>query len=260
MDYAKALKCALLSQEVYKDFSPQLQFSEFPGITPDLIDQGDTDTQYAILSDAAGEAIYIVFRGSEKRLDWRINFNVQQDVMQFQQQVIEAQIVQGQEQVYPYAEESSSGAQMHRGFTSAYLSVRDGIHSYLKNRSAARVTVTGHSLGGALATLCAVDVQYNFADQVQALEVYTFGSPRVGNSGFRESFNRRVPNSYRLVYGMDLVPALPRPWQGYRHVDSEHRFGPRLSLNFISQRFKDHAIGNYISTLKQEAAKQVLPT
>lgn len=253
MDYAKALKCALLSQEVYKDFSPQLQFSGFPGITPDLIDQGNTDTQYAILSDSTGEEIYIVFRGSEKRLDWEINFN-------FQQEVIQDQIVQEQKQVYPYAEESSSGAQMHRGFTSAYLSVRDGIHNYLKSRSAARVTVTGHSLGGALATLCAVDVQYNFADQVQTLEVYTFGSPRVGNSGFRESFNRRVPNSYRLVYGMDLVPALPRPWQGYRHVDTEHRFGPRLSLSFISQRFKDHAIANYISALKQEAAKQGLPT
>jgi len=43
MDYSKAVKCALLLQEVYRDFS-QLQFSGFPDITPDLIDQASTDT------------------------------------------------------------------------------------------------------------------------------------------------------------------------------------------------------------------------
>jgi triacylglycerol lipase len=60
-------------------------------------------------------------------------------------------------------------------------------------------------------------------------------------------------NSYRFVYGMDIVPALPRAWQGYRHVDAEHRLGSRFSLNFFSQRFKDHKIENYINALKEVA-------
>lgn len=250
MDYAEALKCALLSQEVYTDFS-QLRFSGFPDITPDFIDQVDTDTQFAMLSDAPGESVYITFRGSEKRLDWETNFNFSQAVIEFRQDVIEGEIVQEREQVYPYKDPSTSGAKMHRGFSTAYLSVRGQIHRYLKDRNTVtHVTVTGHSLGGALATLCAVDVQYNFPNL--AIAVYTFGTPRVGNDGFRESFNRRVPNSYRIIYGMDMVPALPRPWQGYRHVDTEYRLGSRFSLNFLSRRFKDHDIQSYIAALKEQ--------
>lgn len=253
MDYSQAVKCALLSQEVYRDFS-QLQFSGFPGITPDFIDQTNTDTQCAILSDATGASVYVVFRGSEKRLDWDTNFDFQQEVVTFQQEVIQGQIVQEREQIYPYAGESQSGAQIHRGFSEAYMSVRGQIHTYLGSRAVSTVTVTGHSLGGALATLCAVDIQYNFSNKITTIAAYTFGAPRVGNDGFRESFNRRVPNSYRFVYGMDVVSALPRPWQGYRHVDTEYRLGPRFSLNFLSQRFKDHEITKYIAALKELAA------
>jgi predicted lipase len=179
-------------------------------------------------------------------MDWEVNFEFKS--------VIEDKIVGDREQVYPYAGKSKSGAMMHQGFTSAYMSVRDTIHTYLKKYSIPCVTVTGHSLGGALATLCAVDVQYNFPDV--DLDLYTFGSPRVGNDGFRDSFNRRVPKSYRFVYGMDIVPALPRPWQGYRHVDTEYRLGPRFSWNFLTQRFKDHAIDNYINALKDLAEKE----
>lgn len=249
MNYTQAVQCALLSQEVYEEFSDQFRFSGFSGVTPDLVDQASTDTQFAILLDHSG-AIYIVFRGSEKRLDWGTNFNFQQEAMKFQQEVVQEKIIEDREQTYPYSGESGSGAQMHQGFTTAYMSVREQIHNYLKDHTASSVTVTGHSLGGALATLCAVDIQYNFLDKF-GINTYTFGSPRVGNTGFRESFNRRVPDSYRFVYGMDAVPALPRPWQGYQHVDTEYRLGPRFSLNFVSQRFKDHAIANYVQALKE---------
>jgi len=187
-------------------------------------------------------------------MDWDTNFNFKQEVVEFQQEVIQRQIVQDREQIYPYTGESRSGAQMHRGFAAAYISVREEIHNYLKNHAAKSVIVTGHSLGGALATLCAVDIQYNFSNV--AINIYTFGAPRVGNDGFRESFNRRVPNSYRFVYGMDMVSALPRPWQGYHHVDTEYGLGPRFNLNFLSRRFKDHELANYITALRELAVSQ----
>ncbi|MBW4469893.1 MAG: lipase family protein [Stenomitos rutilans HA7619-LM2] len=250
MDNLKAIKCALLSQEIYNDFT-QLKFADFPDITPAWINQATTDTQGALLVDGNDSSLYIVFRGSEQRLDWHTNFEFSQKEADFQQAVIEQQIVQNRAQVYPYAAKSSSGAKMHQGFVDAYFSVREQIHTYLRDHPTTRVTVTGHSLGGALATLCAVDVQYNFSSI--AIELYTFGAPRVGNSGFCKSFNERVPKSYRFIYGMDIVPALPRPWQGYSHVDAEYRLGPRLSLNFLTQRFKDHAISNYLDALKKQA-------
>eukprot|EP01064_Diplonema_japonicum_P035853 TRINITY_DN7880_c0_g1_i1.p1 TRINITY_DN7880_c0_g1~~TRINITY_DN7880_c0_g1_i1.p1 ORF type:complete len:1069 (+),score=131.93 TRINITY_DN7880_c0_g1_i1:95-3301(+) len=39
--------------------------------------------------------------------------------------------------------------------------------------------------------------------------VYTFGSPRVGNLHWRNSYNKAVPHTFRVVNGEDLVPHLP---------------------------------------------------
>lgn len=249
VDYSKAKKYAVYCKEVYANFSG-ITFGGFTG-QPFLISQASTDTQCAILSD--GNLSTIVFRGSESSFDWETDFDTKPERAEFDQRVIRETIVGQQEQIYPYDDKSSSGALMHRGFTRAYFSVRDQIHDYIKTNAVSAIVVTGHSLGGALATLCAVDLQYNFSDTVTFLESYTYGSPKVGNDGFRDSFNRRVPNNYRFVHGMDIVPELPRWWQGYRHVDKEYRIGQRFSINFVSQRFKDHAIDKYIEVLGKMA-------
>jgi predicted lipase len=252
IDYTKAAKYAVYCQEVYQKFS-EIRFS---GLTqkPILIDQKKTDTQCAILPDGTG--ITIVFRGSESSFDWDTNFATRQERAEFDRKIIQGEIVdqEDREKVYPYPDGSRSGALMHRGFITAYFSVRDEIHNYIKGRPISTAIATGHSLGGALATLCAIDIQYNFSDQVKTIEAYTFGSPKVGNDGFRDSFNRRVPNSYRFVHGMDMVAELPRPWQGgYHHVNQEFRIGRRWSLNIVSDRFKDHAIARYIEVLRSMA-------
>ncbi len=248
INYAKAVKYAVFCQKVYENFDTV----QFDGLTvkPILISEPQTDTHCALLPE--GTAATIVFRGTESSHNWETDFDTTLERTQFDQQVIQSLIVQPQEKTYPYADASSAGALMHRGFVTAYFAVRAQLHDYLKSSTVSRVVVTGHSLGGALATLCAVDLQYNFADKV-TIEAYTYGAPSVGNDGFRTSYNRRVPNSYRVVHGMDLVPALPRWWQGYRAVDKECRIGQQFSLNFITQRFKDHAIDRYIAVLRQLA-------
>ncbi|MCL6435601.1 MAG: lipase family protein [Leptolyngbyaceae cyanobacterium HOT.MB2.61] len=250
VDYSRAAKYAAYCQEVYQDFAG----IRFGGLveSPTLIEQATTDTQCAILPDGSG--ITIVFRGSTSSSDWENNLDTQQARAEFDQQVIQGEIAANREMVYPYSGKSSSGAMMHQGFINAYFSVRDRIHDYVKNHEVSGVVATGHSLGGALATLCAVDIQYNFSNKVQKLEAFTYGSPKVGNEGFRDSFNQRVPHSYRFVHGMDMVAELPRWWQGgYHHVDKEYRIGRRFSLNFLSARFKDHEIGKYIEVLKKMA-------
>jgi predicted lipase len=238
----------VLSREIYQDFA-QLRFSDFPNLTPDLITDQQTDTQCAILS--SGDTTYIVFRGSTTQLDWKTNFEFEQELTDFRQEVVQQSIVQEREQVYPYEEESKANAKMHKGFVTAYFGVRTSICKLLKERTTARVIATGHSLGGALATLCAVDLQFNFAGQF-AIESYTYGAPRVGNQGFVDSFNHRVPNSFRFVYGLDIVPALPRVWQNYRHVDQEFHLGDRFSWQLLSRRWRDHSIANYINALKMQ--------
>lgn len=250
VNYSSALKYAIFCQKIYESFSTV----RFDGITekPILINEAKTDTQCAILPE--GTTATIVFRGSESSEDWETDFNTALERAQFEQNVVRELIVEPKEKTYPYGEPSSSGALMHRGFVNAYFAVRDQVHDYIESSDVKSVVTTGHSLGGALATLCAVDVQYNFSDKV-TVEAYTYGAPKVGNDGFRDSYNRRVPNSYRIVHGMDIVPALPRWWQGYRAVDLEARIGQRFSLNFVTQRFKDHAIEQYIAVLGELAKR-----
>ncbi len=104
------------------------------------------------------------------------------------------------------------------GFTAIYKSLRVGrnaqaatavaaIGKSLQTGQAKSVTVTGHSLGGALAALLTPDVALNTA--CRAPVVYTFASPRTGDHAFAGSFNAAIAESYRVYNRCDLVPNLP---------------------------------------------------
>ncbi|KNC77626.1 hypothetical protein SARC_09914 [Sphaeroforma arctica JP610] len=67
------------------------------------------------------------------------------------------------------------------------------------------IFITGHSLGGALATLCAYELGLRFDTSQLGLTVYTFGSPRVGNKPFTQKFNRMISHCHRLVNDGDIV-------------------------------------------------------
>ena len=73
--------------------------------------------------------------------------------------------------------------------------------------------ITGHSLGGAFATLAAMDVitnkKYGMENLNQKLHLYTFGSPRVGDLEFVNTVQSYIPDMWRVVNNMDLVPHVP---------------------------------------------------
>ncbi|KDD74927.1 hypothetical protein H632_c983p1 [Helicosporidium sp. ATCC 50920] len=72
------------------------------------------------------------------------------------------------------------------------------------------VLVTGHSLGGALATLAAHDVRLLL--QHPRVRVYTFGAPRAGNRAFVAEHGRLVPDHFALICAQDPVPRVPKGW------------------------------------------------
>ena len=45
-------------------------------------------------------------------------------------------------------------------------------------------------------------------------EMYTFGSPRVGNADFAFSVNQALKNNFRIVHYQDLYPHVPPCWNG----------------------------------------------
>ncbi|NBD23954.1 lipase family protein [Paenibacillus glycinis] len=148
------------------------------------------------------------------------------------------------------------GCLAHRGFTDVYMSARDTIFRLLKETPAEKpLFVTGHSLGGALATLASVDIAVN--RKTASLITYTYGSPRVGDPGFVRRYNAAVPVSFRVQNEFDVVPHLPPlvytspktdKTYYYLHVKEEVKRSFRngsVGLN--------HVIGSYFADLASEA-------
>ena len=76
-----------------------------------------------------------------------------------------------------------------------------------------RLLVTGHSLGGALASLFALDL----AASLPALEVVstTFASPRVGTEKWQDTYDDGYgleAGTFRIANYYDWVPSLPPEW------------------------------------------------
>ena len=126
----------------------------------------------------------------------------------------------------------------HRGFkNNSYRSLSKLVCDYEALDKKRKLIITGHSLGGATATLIA-DLIY---PNNQNIALITAGSPRPGGRELRE----RLKNveHLRFVYGDDIVPKTP-PWVcGYVHT---HQPIPLEDAN--DTRFDgvaDHNMGSY---------------
>lgn len=164
------------------------------------------------------ETLYIIFRGSDEDLDWKQNFKFKRLPLV---QIVTKELEKGN----PYSNVNPD-VMVHKGFYEDYIKVRTIIHDYIKKGGFKLIYVTGHSKGGAEATLCAVDVQFNFfPDEYDKVICVTYASPRVGNKAFADSFNKRVPRSLRVVNGEDFICKVPYNALGYWHVDNLMHIG-----------------------------------
>jgi triacylglycerol lipase len=68
------------------------------------------------------------------------------------------------------------------------------------------LVVTGHSLGGALATLLVTDLSATTALKPQA---WTFASPKVGDAAFAARYGALSTVSWRIYNRVDVVPYFP---------------------------------------------------
>ncbi len=109
-------------------------------------------------------------------------------------------------------------AQIHQGFANAYRAIAPRLLTVLRNLESDKrrpVFITGHSLGGALATVCSLDLFITLGLTRREIFVSTFGAPRVGNRPFRDLYDSVVPIHWRMVVGPDVVAKLPKI--GYAH-------------------------------------------
>lgn len=96
---------------------------------------------------------------------------------------------------------------VHKGFYNTYMSTDAMIVRRLESisqqfKEVQKIVIVGHSLGGALATLCAM----RLGSMIEKVSVYTFGSPRVGDARFARAFNKNIKESIRVVDIYDPIP------------------------------------------------------
>eukprot|EP00835_Amoeboradix_gromovi_P006918 NODE_943_length_2861_cov_0.133961.p1 type:complete len:279 gc:universal NODE_943_length_2861_cov_0.133961:1303-2139(+) len=140
--------------------------------------------------------LFVVFEGSREAMDWIIDTRV---------------LLVG----CPKISDVNTNAKVHQGFYNSYLSVRSKIWGII-NRLNLEVIALGHSMGGSLASILALDVSNN-----SSVKLVTAESPRTGNQAFVDLLESRVDYVYRITNENDLVPFLPALALGYRHTKNE---------------------------------------
>ncbi|CAL1413304.1 unnamed protein product [Linum trigynum] len=124
-------------------------------------------------------------------------------------------------------------AMVHHGFYSAYhnTSIRSGILKAIKKAKQyygeLDIMLTGHSMGGAIAAFCALDLVVN--REAENVQLMTFGQPRIGNAVFATYYQELVPNAIRVVNGRDIVPHLP-PYYSIFPTKTYHHFAREVWL------------------------------
>jgi pimeloyl-ACP methyl ester carboxylesterase len=98
---------------------------------------------------------------------------------------------------------------VHTGFSLSLDSVWDDVMEELDNHSGKSVWLSGHSLGGSLATLAAMRLEMDEGVIVEGL--HTYGQPKVGNSAFRALYIERFLDhrTWRWTLDGDPIPFYP---------------------------------------------------
>jgi hypothetical protein len=137
-----------------------------------------TGTRGFIAEDAPAKIAIVAFRGSEiSYKDWfGTNFKLK-------------------------FRKLKDGVKVHSGFYKSLNSVYNQIHDYLNGRimSGWRIYITGHSLGGALATVLMYTLQNEYPSHISQLYLFTYGAPPVGNDVFANLFKRLMSYDVTII-------------------------------------------------------------
>ena len=185
-------KLARLSYRTEEDIAQQVTnwgFDRFTFIsTPTPLESYDTQA-FAI---ANSDLIVVVFRGTKSRTDWMNN--------------LDFALIPGSAAGWI----NESQGRVHRGFFTALNSVWGQVTRAIEQfqTQGQPLWFTGHSLGGALATLAVA--KSILVEPRPVAGLYTFGSPRVGDRVFAQNFNSQFKGqSFRLVNNTDIVTLVP---------------------------------------------------
>ncbi len=190
----------------------------------------------------------LAFRGSDQISDWLDNIKV-----------------------FP---EKALFGEFHRGFFNSVNDVWEPLFSKyleLRKRKKRALFLTGHSLGGAMATIGAAKLIHQ---DLPFTAVYTFGQPRALTTATARVFNVEAKSKFfRFQNNNDLVSRVPARLMGYSHVgtyvhiteDMKLYLEPGLWLRFLDaidgavsdlhkigiDGVKDHSMEDYFAAVSK---------
>jgi hypothetical protein len=196
--------------------------------------------QVGITLSHSEKRISVIFRGSNQAVDWLHDFMI-------------------------CKKDLDDGKKVHLGFwktlmkENLYEKLKKELKENIEEHTDYGVYISGHSLGGGLATLFG----YLFGlENEKKLTIISFASPRVGNQEWSNKFNTMNNiRHYRVVNEKDVVTAMP--YVGFYHCGNEIKINARNDLGFVtypifldvSHIFStynpiDHFIENYYKNLE----------
>ncbi|MDE5073843.1 MAG: lipase family protein [Trichodesmium sp. St5_bin8] len=187
------------------------------------------------------------FRGTDELKDWLYNINVKRKKMLF--------------------------GKFHAGFANSLKDVWKPLfnkYQELRQKKKRPLFLTGHSLGGSIATVAAARLIHQ---DLPFISVYTFGQPRTVDRRTARVFNAEAKSRFfRFHNNNDIITRVPSRTAGYSHVgtcvyvtqeitlhvdpgfwfrfvdgiDGVVNDISKLSIDFIT----DHDMGKYLSAVK----------
>ena len=183
-----------------------------------------------IIKNDIHKYIKIIFRGSSENLHMIYNLKIKQRKITFLE---------------------DNNIKIHSGF---YQQIFKGklyhnIKNYLKNIENIEdylIYCSGHSLGGIMATLFGYFSSYVFKNN--KIAIISFGSSKIGNQSFKESFNKKENIiCYRFYNKSDLVTQLP-PIINYEHVGFPVKLNTNNN-NIYLNLLGEHGYNSYFNNL-----------
>jgi triacylglycerol lipase len=174
----------------------------------------------------------VCFRGTQQLRDWLTNINADKA------------------EVWSTKTPGKLLGHFHLGFHDAYKSVEGQMLEHLEELKELPLFVTGHSLGGALATIA---TWYLPGEKLAAC--YTFGAPRCGDDKMGPRYRTPI---YRVVNGADPVPFVPPShWfiDGLKWVTRLLPYLGWVTSKLIElQKFRHYGDQRYIPMVDQDPA------
>ncbi|WIA35276.1 hypothetical protein OEZ86_003735 [Tetradesmus obliquus] len=150
---------------------------------------------YAVLKSGDGKQLAVVIRGTRTAVEWQVDMT------------------------YVQTKDASYPGLVSKGFSFGAALLWPALESILLKEvvqgGVTDVTISGHSLGAALATLLAYRAQVLLDDKLAAagkplvaVGALLFAPPNVGSDAFVADFNKRV-NARRIAFQWDIIPQVP---------------------------------------------------